>query len=62
MSADNYLSIVKTETGYAVKDGCASTGTSWIIKEFPTRDEAIDYANQYMADEIVEYGIINIAK
>ena len=62
MSADNFLNIIKTENGYFVMSGCASTGETWPIKEFPTRDEAIDYANNYMAENVVEYGIINISK
>lgn len=62
MSADNFLTIRKTKNGYAIYDGNASSGHTWLREEHKSRDEAIDKAIDIIQEEIIEYGILYIDK
>lgn len=62
MSADNFLTVERKGKKWIVKSGCASNGNTFDCfgKEFDTRNEAIDYAQEIQETEIVEYGLTYI--
>jgi hypothetical protein len=60
ISANNQLVIQKLESGkWQVADTCVETGMGFVphSRDFKTIEEAIKYAENYMACNIVEYGI-----
>ena len=63
MSANNYLTIQKSTTlknSYDVFEKDADTGRGNAIFEHLTKEEAIKKAQEYMKENVVEYGIKKI--
>ena len=59
MSANNYIRIHKEwESGdFIIEDLCDDTDEGREVHRSRTIEEAIEFAQQYQADNIVEYGI-----
>jgi hypothetical protein len=59
MSANNQLIVQKTNQGYFINDVDMDGEGGYRItdKSFATLDEAIEYAQDYMKDHEVEYGL-----
>lgn len=62
MSANNQLHIYKSEKHnlWVVADVCVESENmegAYTIGGFKTLEEAIEYANKYMSENIVEYGL-----
>lgn len=60
MSANNYVSVEKRGGVWLVNDNNADGGHGFTVKEYKTRDEAIDEAVKYCQENFVEYGIAHI--
>lgn len=57
MSANNFLLITEEKNKWVVEQRDADTGSGYEMKSFKTLEEAIKFAQEYMEEEIVEYGI-----
>lgn len=58
MSANNRIIIYKKSGGWFVEDRDEeSGGVNQLISKKPTLEMAIKVANEYMKEEIVEYGL-----
>ena len=57
MSSNNTVIITKRENKYVVEDIDVDTGIGYAIASEETFEDAIKSANEYMEENIVEYGL-----
>jgi hypothetical protein len=57
MSANNYLLITEEKDSWTVEENDADTGNGTVLESFKTLKKAVKFAQKYLYENIVEYGI-----